>query len=165
MKRLVLDNSVVIAWILEEGSAAADAIIGMLGEVHAVAPSIWPLELANVILASERRGRISEAEAARARDIGANLGVEVVPDHPPRVMTEVLALARLHGLTVYDASYLDLAMREGPAPGDGGHEAHQRGPRGGRAPGRAVTRASLDRKSCERTGQSLEHAPAMRRLP
>lgn len=113
MKRIVIDNSVVIAWVLEEGSEAANEIIGSLAEVHALAPSIWPLEFANSMLVAERRRRVTEAEAMRARDIGLGLGIEVVPDHPQRVLTEVLALARQHGLTVYDASYLDLAMREG----------------------------------------------------
>lgn len=113
MKRIVIDNSVVIAWVLEEGSEAANEIIGSLAEVQALAPSIWPLEFANSLLVAERRKRVTEAEAMRARDIGLGLGIEVFPDHPQRVLTEILALARQHGLTLYDASYLDLAMREG----------------------------------------------------
>ena len=62
---------------------------------------------------AERLKRVTEAEAMRARDMGLGLGIEVIPDHPQRVLTETLALGRLHGLTVYNASYLDLAMREG----------------------------------------------------
>ncbi len=111
--RFVLDNSVVVAWVLEEGSEVANAIIGSLAEARAIAPSVWPLEFANTLLVSERRKRLTEAQALRARDIGMGLGIDVVPDHPPRVLTEVLAVARLHGLTAYDAAYLDLAMREG----------------------------------------------------
>ena len=113
MKRIVIDNSVVIAWVLEEGSETANEIIGSLAEVHALAPSIWPLEFGNTLLVAERRKRVTETEAMRARDIGLGLAIQVVPDHPQRVLTETLALARQHGLTVYDASYLDLAMREG----------------------------------------------------
>lgn len=113
MKRIVIDNSVVIAWVLEEGSEAANEIIGSLAEVQALAPSIWPLEFANSLLVAERRKRVTEAEAMRARDIVLGLDIEVCPDHPQRILTEILALGRLHGLSVYDASYLDLAMREG----------------------------------------------------
>jgi predicted nucleic acid-binding protein len=113
LKRIVIDNSVVIAWVLEEGDDIANTIVGSLSEVSAVAPAIWPLEFANTLLVAERRKRISEAETQRARDIGMALGIVVVPDHAPRVLTEVLSLARLHGLTAYDASCLDLAIREG----------------------------------------------------
>lgn len=112
MSRFVLDNSVVVAWVLDEGSAAADAIVSSLVEADAVAPSIWPLEFANAMLSAERRKRVTEAEASQARDIVAGLGIKVVADHPARVLHEVLALARQHELTVYDASYLDLAIRE-----------------------------------------------------
>jgi predicted nucleic acid-binding protein len=55
----------------------------------------------------------ARARTARIRDHVLGLPIEVMPDQMGRIMTEVLALARQHGLTVYDASYLDLAMREG----------------------------------------------------
>lgn len=82
--RFVLDNSVLAAWVLDEASDYA-----------------------------ERRGRLTAAEVARIRELVLALPIEVVTDHVPRVLTEVLALARHHGLSVYDASTLDLAMREG----------------------------------------------------
>ncbi len=111
--RFVLDNSVLVAWAFDEKSNYADAVGGDLAEKQAIVPAVWPLEFGNTLLVAERRRRLTEAEAARIRDNVLCLGIQVVPDHPPHVLTEVLALARQHGLTVYDASYLDLAMREG----------------------------------------------------
>jgi predicted nucleic acid-binding protein len=113
LNRFVLDNSVLVAWAFDEHSAYADAVGGRLAEAGALAPAVWPLEFANTLLVAERRGRMTEAETSRIRDHVLGLGIEVIPDHPERVATEVLALARQHGLTAYDASYLDLAMREG----------------------------------------------------
>jgi predicted nucleic acid-binding protein len=111
--RFVLDNSVLVAWAFDEDSSYADGIGGGLAERRAIVPAIWPLEFGNTLLAAERRGRVSGAQAARVRDQVLSLAIEVVPDHPPRVLTDVLALARQQGLTVYDAAYLDLAVREG----------------------------------------------------
>ena len=111
--RFVLDNSVLIAWAFDEHSDYADAVGGGLTGNRAVVPSLWPLEFSNTLLVAERRRRLTEAEAARIRDHVLGLPIEVMPDQAARIMTEVLALARQHGLTVYDASYLDLAMREG----------------------------------------------------
>lgn len=111
--RFVLDNSVLVAWAFDEQSSYADAVGKSLAEKRAIVPALWPLEFGNTLLVAERRRRLTEAEAARIRDHVLSLGIEVVPDQPPRVLTEVLALARYHGLTVYDASYLDLAVREG----------------------------------------------------
>ncbi len=105
MKRIVIDNSVVIAWVLEEGDDIADTIVESLAEVSAVSPAIWPLEFANTLLVAEKRKRITGAETQRARDVGVNLGIVVVPHEPTHVLTEGLSLARRHGLTAEDASY------------------------------------------------------------
>lgn len=113
--RFVLDNSVLVAWVMNEESTYADSVCGALVEAQAVVPSIWPLEFSNVMVMAQRRGRLTEAEMTRIRDFVLGLPIEVVTDFPPRVLTDVLGLARQHELSVYDASYLDLAMREGLA--------------------------------------------------
>ena len=111
--RFVLDNSVLVAWAFDERSDYANAVGASLAENQSLVPSVWPLEFANTLLVAERRGRLTEARASQLRDHILGLGIEVAPDQPTRVLTEVLALARQHGLTAYDAAYLDLAMREG----------------------------------------------------
>lgn len=109
----VLDNSVVLAWVLGEPHPHADRVLDLLVDGEARVPGVWPLEFANALLAAERRGRTTHADAVLARDLVLALRIVVVPDCPDRVLEAVAALAREQGLSVYDASYLDLAMREG----------------------------------------------------
>ena len=63
----------------------------------------------NELVLGERRGRLTELETARfLRDISRlAITIDSSPDE-----IQVLALARRHRLTVYDAAYLDLARRE-----------------------------------------------------
>ena len=109
----VLDNSVVIAWALGEGHPGADAVMDLLVDGEARAPSVWPLEFANVLLVASRRKRLSESDAVRVREMVLSLPITVVPDDPARVLSTVFALAREQSLSAYDATYLDLAMRDG----------------------------------------------------
>ena len=64
-------------------------------------------------MVAERRGRITAADSQRFVDLLARLPIRTVPDSPDRVLNGCVALARAQQLTVYDASYLDLAVREG----------------------------------------------------
>ncbi|RMF70408.1 MAG: PIN domain-containing protein [Alphaproteobacteria bacterium] len=112
--RFVVDNSVVMAWCFEdEANAYADAVLDRLNTEKALVPAIWPLEVGNVLLVAERKGRLAEADSARFLSLLAGLPLTVEQETPQRDMGEVLMLAREHRLTTYDASYLDLAMREG----------------------------------------------------
>jgi predicted nucleic acid-binding protein len=67
----------------------------------------------NVLLAAERRNRILARESVRFLDILGRLPIRVEPEAAERRMRDLLHLARSCGLTSYDASYLDLAMRRG----------------------------------------------------
>lgn len=110
----VVDNSVVMAWCFQdETSQYADAILGSLEVFKAIVPSIWPLEVGNVLLVAERRKRLSEASSARFIALLTELPITIEQESPERMMREILALAREHQISSYDASYLDLAMRKG----------------------------------------------------
>ena len=110
----VVDNSVVMAWCFEdETSRYAEAVLDLLAEATAFVPSIWPLEVGNVLLVAERNHRLSEAESARFIALLSDLPIEVDQETPDRMIKEIWALARKHHLSTYDASYLDLAMRKG----------------------------------------------------
>jgi predicted nucleic acid-binding protein len=112
--RFVLDNSVVMAWCFRDvGDGYADAVLESLAGNEALVPGIWPLEVANVLAAAERRRRLSETDSTRFLALLAGLPLRVIQEPPQRVTGEILALARETGLSSYDASYLDLAMREG----------------------------------------------------
>jgi len=112
--RFVLDNSIAMSWCFEdEADDYADAILDRLQEAKAIVPAVWPLEVGNVLLVAERRGRLSEADSTCFLSMLAALPVCSEPETPQRAMSQILFLAREHKLSTYDASYLDLAMREG----------------------------------------------------
>lgn len=108
----VLDASVALAWCFEdEATAESDAVLEQLAEDTAVAPSLWELEVINVLLLAERRGRITESQTARFVALLTQLPILI--DSAGVDMASVLAAGRHHGLTAYDAAYLVLAEREG----------------------------------------------------
>ncbi len=79
---------------------------------EALVPALWWFEIRNVLIVSERRGRIGEDDTATFLRALSRLGVTV--DRAPEEHM-VLAIARRHRLTVYDACYIELAQREGIA--------------------------------------------------
>ncbi|MEA3348095.1 MAG: type II toxin-antitoxin system VapC family toxin [Pseudomonadota bacterium] len=110
--QFVVDNSVVMAWCFaDEENDYADFVLGSLEDKVAIVPAIWPLEIGNVLVAAERRKRLSEADSVRFLSLVKNLPISVEQETPNRMMKEILAIARYHQLSTYDASYLDLAMR------------------------------------------------------
>jgi predicted nucleic acid-binding protein len=114
VQSFVVDNSVVMAWcFVDEASAYADGVLARLVDDQAVVPGIWPLEVANVLLVAERRKRLAEADCARFLSLLSGLPIAVEQESPQRMFSEIFALARENGLSSYDASYLDLAMRSG----------------------------------------------------
>ncbi len=112
----VIDNSVVMAWCFkDEANKYADAILDRLSEATAFVPSIWPLEVINVLLVAERRKRINEADSVRFTTLLSYLPIVVEYERAEQIMKDLLPLARINSLSSYDASYLDLAMRKGVA--------------------------------------------------
>ncbi len=114
MTGFVIDCSVAVTWCFEdEATPASDGLLDRLGEESVAAPAIWPLELGNVLVMAERRGRINATQIAEFVALLQELPVAIDEETPRRALDEVLALARAEGLTTYDASYLELAMRLG----------------------------------------------------
>ncbi len=111
---LVLDASVAAAWAFEdETTPYTDRVLAMLDHDTAQVPAIWALQVANAMLAAERRHRIQLADTVRFAILIRALTIEVDDMRLERAMGAVLNLAREHALSAYDASYLELAMREG----------------------------------------------------
>ena len=116
MKPFVLDCSVTMAWCFDdECDAYADAVLGGLGHADAVVPASWPLEVANVLLVGERGKRLKKADSARFAELIRGLPVVVESLAGDTDLDRVLGLGREFGLSSYDASYLELAMRQGLA--------------------------------------------------
>lgn len=110
----VVDNSVAMSWCFkDEANRYADSILDRMTDTKAVVPSIWPLEVVNVLLVAERMKRISESDSVRFITLLNQLPITIEQDQADRIMNELINLAREHGLSSYDACYLDLAMRMG----------------------------------------------------
>lgn len=112
MTLCVLDSSAALAWVLPgEGDAATETLLDDVAGAGAAVPGMWPLETANVLLAAERRGRITLAERQQALATFAELPIQTDPRTAAHAWADTLHLASSRGLTVYDASYLELALR------------------------------------------------------
>lgn len=110
----VIDTSVVMSWCFkDQASAYADSVLDRLSAASAVAPSIWPLEVANVLLVAERRKRLSAADSLRFATLLSGLPIFVEHETQEQALKDILSLGRAYGLSSYDASYLALAMRKG----------------------------------------------------
>jgi predicted nucleic acid-binding protein len=112
LTEFVVDASVSMAWCFEDESTPfTDAVLQRLSTDRAQAASIWPYEVANVLLGAERRGRITESQAMRFLELLRALPIRVDEEGTLRAWSDVLALGRAHRLTSYDAAYLELAAR------------------------------------------------------
>lgn len=108
----VVDNSVVMSWCFEdEGNSYAEAVLESLESGEAFVPAIWPLEAGNILLVAERKKRLGQASVVRFLALLGGLPITVEQESPGRMLKEIVSLAREHGLSTCDASYLDLAMR------------------------------------------------------
>ncbi len=111
---VVIDASLVLAWLLpDERSAASQQLFASFAGEVALAPAHWPLEVANALLIAERRGRIGANERAAALVDVAALDVTIDALTSRMAWASTVDLAARHGLTVYDAAYLELALRGG----------------------------------------------------
>lgn len=116
MTPFVVDASLTMSWCFEdEGSPQTEQVLDALVAGQAVVPALWELEVSNVLLVAERRRRTTEAQTARFWDLLASLPIHV--DTAPVDVTAVLAAARRHRLTAYNATYLVLAQRLGASLG------------------------------------------------
>ena len=114
MSAFVLDCSIAVAWLFEdEATPETDALLDRLKEDSALVPGLWHLELGNVLAQAERRKRISAARMAAHLERLGRLPIVTDTETGRRAFRETLTLARTHGLTTYDAAYLELAMRRG----------------------------------------------------
>ena len=108
----VLDCSVTMAWVFpDEASDITARLRDSLLEDRAFVPSLWPVEVGSVLLSATRRGRIHADEWALIRASLHALPIEIEPVSTLRVWEAALSLADRFHLSVYDATYLELATR------------------------------------------------------
>jgi predicted nucleic acid-binding protein len=108
---LVLDASITACWAFQdEDHPDARLAFHQMRSEEAVVPCLWWFEVRNILVVNERRRRIAESDTAAFLLNLSKLRIRIdrAPDE-----SAVLRLARTHGLSVYDAAYLELAQREG----------------------------------------------------
>jgi predicted nucleic acid-binding protein len=107
---LVVDASIALTWCFEdEVTADTEAIGTRVDSEGAVVPHLWRLEIANALLLAERRGRLDRAKLEQRLELLAALPVST--DTDIHAWADTLLLARAQRLTLYDATYLELAIR------------------------------------------------------
>ena len=110
----VLDASVTLGWVFtDEHSATSDALLAQVADQGAVVPALWRLETASALQNGIKRKRIDAAYRDSAIQKLLRLPIEIDPDTNDYAWTTTLHLADVHQITVYDASYLELALRRG----------------------------------------------------
>ena len=108
----VLDCSVAMAWVFsDEASDATARLRDSLIDGRAFVPSLWPVEVGSVLLTAARRGRLSPDEWPKVCASLDALPIEIDSLSTIRVWGPTLDLADEHGLSIYDAMYLELALR------------------------------------------------------
>ena len=109
---LVLDASVTLAWLHpDEHTKAALKVLDRVTASRAWVPGLWRLEVANSLQMAVKRKRIDAAfRDASLADL-AQLTINIDADTSVFAWTDTLHLAEQHGLTLYDATYLELSCR------------------------------------------------------
>jgi predicted nucleic acid-binding protein len=115
VKCLVVDGSTTLGFVLqdEHGANALKTLEAIEQGMPAIVPAHWCTEVANGLIMAERRKRASQADISEALSLVAALPVETDTESAKRAFSDTAALARQYGLIIYDAAYLELAMRRG----------------------------------------------------
>lgn len=85
--------------------------LDLVAKEGAIVPSLWSLEIGNVLLMSERKMRITLEQRQKALHILTELPIIIDTMTSNHAWLETMELAERHNLTLYDASYLELSLR------------------------------------------------------
>jgi predicted nucleic acid-binding protein len=115
LRALVLDGSTTLGFLLddEKFAAALRALESIEKGMPAYVPVHWWLETVNGLIKCERRRRLSQIKIAATLNALHALPVITDEQTAARCTGETAALARQYALTIYDAAYLELAIRRG----------------------------------------------------
>jgi len=109
---LVVDASIALTWCFEdEVTKATEAVGAQVDADGAVVPNLWRLEIANILLLAERRGRLDKPGVELRLGLLAALPISIDAETDEHAWNDTILLARAERLTLYDAAYLELAIR------------------------------------------------------
>jgi len=115
--KFVLDASVALLWLVPEsnpsGISYASATLKALKDAQAVVPSLFTLEVANVIAKLESKGVVTEAESQYFITLLGRLDIVTDQSTSAHALGDTLNLARRYKLSAYDAAYLEQSLRTG----------------------------------------------------
>ena len=116
---IVIDASMALAWLFERQHPSdgerAEQLLATCGKVPWWIPGLWHLEVSNALLVAERRSVLPQADSDRFLARLSSLPFFTDSDPVADRRSRILAMARSHGLSSYDATYLELAQRLGAA--------------------------------------------------
>lgn len=117
MSEFVLDASVAMRWILSSCKSGdqeyAWRVLDELSGTEAIAPSIWGLEVGNVLLKAENSGLVQPLDSERFIEQLEALRIRFDTLTSRQALTRTFAIARSCKLSSYDAAYLELSVRTG----------------------------------------------------
>lgn len=109
---LVLDGSAALAWLYpDETTNAISAVFDRVIRSGAIVPTLWRIEIANSLTVGVRRRRITAKERTESLSDLDQLKIATDAETETHIWGDTLRLADRHSLTVYDATYLELALR------------------------------------------------------
>ncbi len=102
-----------MAWCFaDEATRFTERVLDLVANAAEVfVPPLWPFEVSNALLGAERRKRITIAQTAAFLSRISLFPISIDPPQVSRAFDQILSAARQHNLTVYDAAYLELAVR------------------------------------------------------
>lgn len=107
---LVLDSSISLSWFFpHERTGFTDAALDLAAREECWVPSLWRLEFPNALLVAERKRRLTRAERLNVLEEASRLNLRI--DASVHDLRQISTLADRHGLSTYDAAYLELALR------------------------------------------------------
>lgn len=113
----ILDASVALLWLAPQtnptGADYAAETLTALKSSQAVVPSLFALEIANVVSKLESKGGVTEADSQRYIAVLTRLNISVDQATAAHALGDTLNLARRYKLSAYDAAYLELSLRTG----------------------------------------------------
>ena len=109
----IVDASVGFAWVYQgQATPETDHLLNeVAAEATVIVPALWFLEMSNVLLVAQRRHRLTAGQRKAAMEKLTAMQLTVDEEGSRNAFGKTSELAEKYGLTIYDATYLELALR------------------------------------------------------